>query len=85
MKAKVAAPVLAPPDMAAVSAAVCLSRAAPICSASPPAVPCDGKRKNLASHSKLGPEVSAGSDVEMRNNEQCTEAAPFSAASFQQL
>lgn len=40
MKAKVAAPVLAPPDIAAVSAAVCLSRAAPICSASPPAVPC---------------------------------------------
>lgn len=40
MKAKVAAPVLAPPDMAAVSAAVCSSRAAPICSASPPAVPC---------------------------------------------
>ena len=43
MKAKVAAPVLAPPDMAAVSAAVCLSRAAPICSASPPAVPCFSK------------------------------------------
>ena len=42
MKAKVAAPVLAPPDMAAVSAAVCLSREAPICSASPPAVPCHG-------------------------------------------
>jgi hypothetical protein len=39
MNANVAAPVLALPDMAAVSAAVCLSLAAPICSASPPAVP----------------------------------------------
>ena len=39
MNANVAAPVLAPPDMAAVSAAVCLSLAAPTCSASPPAVP----------------------------------------------
>lgn len=39
MNAKVAAPVLTVPDMLAVSAAVCLSLAAPICSTSPPAVP----------------------------------------------
>ena len=40
MKENVAAPVETLPDIADVSAAVCLSLDAPICSTSPPCVPC---------------------------------------------